>query len=161
MPKQQLQHEDRQQTKHQPLQQEEEERRQSPPKQEMQQVQQPLQQEEPRQSPLQNGNQARKPLSKDEILNCVNGTEQDRPKYKSGAPMLSEANVKVAGPNCDMFHAYVMEHSMDKLAFPAKVDQDYFKGGCGALMLNIEFSSVYNLITVASLNVTFMRLWTL
>jgi hypothetical protein len=74
--------------------------------------------------------------------------------------MLSEANVKVAGTNCAKFHAYVMEHS-DKLAFPAKVDQDYFKGGCGALMLNIEFSSVYNFITLASLDVTFMRLWTL
>jgi hypothetical protein len=75
--------------------------------------------------------------------------------------MLSEANVKAAGPNCARFHAYVMEHSKDKLAFPAKVDQAYFKGGCGALMLNIEFSSVYNLITLASLDVTFMRLWTL
>jgi hypothetical protein len=75
--------------------------------------------------------------------------------------MLSEANVKVAGQNRAKFHAYVMEHSKDKLAFPAKVDQDYLKGGCGALMLNIEFSSVYNLITLASLNVTFMRLWTL
>jgi hypothetical protein len=42
-----------------------------------------------------------------------------------------------------------------------KVDQDYFKGGCGALMLDIEFSSVFNLITLASLDVTFMRLWTL
>jgi hypothetical protein len=62
-------------------------------------------------------------LSKDEILNCVNGTEQDLPKYKPGAPMLSEA----------------------------KVDQDYFKGGCGSLMLNIELSSVLNLITPASL----------
>jgi hypothetical protein len=30
-----------------------------------------------------------------------------------------------------------MEHSKDKLSFPAKVDKDYFKGGCGALMLNI------------------------
>jgi hypothetical protein len=74
-------------------------------------------------------------------------TEQDRPKYKSGAPTLSEANVKVAGPNCAKLHAYVMEHSNDKPAFPAKVDQDYFKGGCGALMLNLEFGSVYNLIT--------------
>jgi hypothetical protein len=99
--------------------------------------------------------QARKPLSKDEILNCVNGTEQDRPKYKPSA------NVKAAGPNCAKLHAYVMEHSKDKLAFPAKVYQDYFKGGCGALMLNIEFSSVFNLITLASLDVTFMRLWTL
>jgi hypothetical protein len=54
----------------------------------MQQVQQPLQQEEPRQSPLQKRYQARKPLSKDEILNCVIGTEQDRPKYKPGAPMF-------------------------------------------------------------------------
>jgi hypothetical protein len=160
MPKQQLQHEDKQETKQQPLQQQEEERRQSPPKQQMQQVQQPLQQEEPRQSPLQKGNQARKSLSKDEILNCVNGTEQDRPKYKPGAPMLSEANVKAAGPNCAKFHAYV-EHSNDKPAFPAKVDQDYIKGGCGALMLSIEFGSVYNLITLASLDVTFMRLWTL
>jgi hypothetical protein len=75
--------------------------------------------------------------------------------------MLSEANVKVARPNCAELHAYVMEHSNDKPAFLAKVDQDYFKGGCGALMLNIEFSSVYNLIILASLDVTFMRLWTL
>jgi hypothetical protein len=75
--------------------------------------------------------------------------------------MLSEANVKAAGPNCAQLHAYVMEHSKDKLAFPTKVDQDYFKGGCGALMLNIEFSSIFNLITLASLDVTFMRLWTL
>jgi hypothetical protein len=29
-----------------------------------------------------------------------------------------------------------MEHSKDKLAFPAKVDQDYFKGDGGALVLN-------------------------
>jgi hypothetical protein len=101
-----------------------------------------------RRSPLQKGNQARKPLSKDGILNYVNGTEHDRPKYKPGSPMLSEANVKAAGPNCAMLHAYVMEHSKDKLALPAKVDQDYFKGGCGALMLNIEFSSVYNLISL-------------
>jgi hypothetical protein len=103
----------------------------------MQQVQQPLQLGEPRQSPLQKGNQARKPLSKDEILNCVNGTEHDRPKYKPGAPMLSEANVKATGPNYAKLHSYVMEHSKDKLVFPTKVDQDYFKGGCGALMLNI------------------------
>jgi hypothetical protein len=127
----------------------------------MQQVQRPLQQEEPRQFPLQKGNWARKPLSKDEILNCVIRTEYDRPKYKPGAPMLSEANVKAVRPNCAKLHAYVMEHSKDKLAFPAKVDQDYFKGGCGDLLLNIEFSSVYNLITLASLDVTFMRLWTL
>jgi hypothetical protein len=127
----------------------------------MQQVQQPLQQEELRQSPLQKGNQARKPLSKDEILNFIIGTEQERPKYMPSAPILSEANVNAAGPNCAKLHSYVMEHSKDKLAFPAKVDQDYFKGGCGALMLNIAFSSVYNLITLASMDVTFMRLWTL
>jgi hypothetical protein len=127
----------------------------------MQQVQQPLQQEEPMQSPLQKGNQAWKPLSKDEILNYTIGVEQERPKYKSGAPMLSEANLEAAGPNCAKLHAYVMEHNKDKLVFQAKVDQDYFKGGCGALMLNIAFSRVYNLITLASLNVTFMRLWTL
>jgi hypothetical protein len=54
-----------------------------------------------------------------------------------------------------------MEHIKDELAFPAKVDQDYFKGGCGALMLNIESSSVYDLITLAFPDVTFMRLWTL
>jgi hypothetical protein len=99
-------------------------------------------------------------LSKDEILNCIIGTENERPKYKPDAPMLSEANVKAARTNCAKLHAYVMDHSKDKLAFPTKVDQDYFKGGCGALMLNIEFSSVYNLITLASLDVTFMRLWT-
>jgi hypothetical protein len=128
----------------------------------MQQVQQPLQQEEePRQSSLQKGDQARKPLSKDEIRNCIIGTEQQRPKYKPGAPMLSEANLEAAGPNCTRLHAYVMEHSKDKLVFLTKVYQKYFKGGCGALVLNIEFSSVYNLITLASLDVTFMRLWAL
>jgi hypothetical protein len=41
--------------------------------------------------------------------------------------MFSEANVKAVGPNCAKFHAYVIEHSKDKLAFPAKVDQDYFR----------------------------------
>jgi hypothetical protein len=100
-------------------------------------------------------------LSKNEILNCIIGTEQERPKYKSGAPMLSEANLEATGPNCVRLHAYVMKHSNDKLAFPAKVDQDYFKGGGGALKLNIAFSSVHNLITLASLDVTFLRLWTL
>jgi hypothetical protein len=95
------------------------------------------------------------------MLNYVNGIEQDRPKYKPSAPMLSEANVKAAGPNCAKLHAYVMKHSKDKLGFLAKVDKDYFRGGCGALMLNIEFSSVFNLITLPSLDVTFMRLWTL
>jgi hypothetical protein len=75
--------------------------------------------------------------------------------------MLSEANVKAAGWNCAKLHAYVMEHSKDTLPFPAMVDQDYFKGGSGALMLNIEFSSMFNLITLASLDVTFMRLCTL
>jgi hypothetical protein len=55
-----------------------------------------------------------------------------------------------------------MEHSKDKVAFPTNVDQHYFKGGSGgALMLIIAFGSVYNLITLASLNVTFLRLWTL
>jgi hypothetical protein len=63
---------------------------------------------------------------------------------------LSEANLEAAGPNCARLHAYVMEHNKDKFAFPTKLDQDYFKGGCGALMLNIAFSSVYNLITLVS-----------
>jgi hypothetical protein len=75
--------------------------------------------------------------------------------------MLLDANLKAVGSNCARLHAYVMEHSKDKLAFPAKVDQDYFQGGGGALMLNIAFSSVYDLITLASLDVTFLRLWTL
>jgi hypothetical protein len=38
--------------------------------------------------------------------------------------MLSEANVMADGPNCDKLHAYVIEHSKDKLAFLAMVDQD-------------------------------------
>jgi hypothetical protein len=75
--------------------------------------------------------------------------------------MFSEANVKAAGQNCAKLHAYIMEHSKVKLAFPSKVDQDYFKDGFDALMLNVAFSSVYNLITLASLDVTFMRLWTM
>jgi hypothetical protein len=37
--------------------------------------------------------------------------------------MLSEANVKVDGPNCAKLHAYVTERSKDKLVFPANVDQ--------------------------------------
>jgi hypothetical protein len=82
----------------------------------MQHVQQTLQQkEEPRQSPLQQRNNARKPLAKDKILNCIIGTEQERPKYKPGAPMLLEANLEAVGPNCARLHAYVMEHSKDKL----------------------------------------------
>jgi hypothetical protein len=74
-----LQHEDKQQTKQQPLQQQEE-RMQSPPKQQMQQVQSSLQQEDPRKSPLQKGNRDRKPLPKDEILNSIIGTEQEQLK---------------------------------------------------------------------------------
>jgi hypothetical protein len=31
--------------------------------------------------------------------------------------MLSEANVKAAGPNCAKFHAYVMEHSKENFPF--------------------------------------------
>jgi hypothetical protein len=54
--------------------------------------QQPLQQEETRQSPPQKENQARKPLSKDEILNCIIGTKQD-PKYNPVVPMLLEADL--------------------------------------------------------------------
>jgi hypothetical protein len=83
--------------------------------------------------------------------------------------MLPEANLEAAGQNCARLHAYFMEHSKDKLAFPAKVDQDYIKGGGGALMLNIakmdqdyiDFSSGYTLTTLAYLDVTFIRLWTL
>jgi hypothetical protein len=75
--------------------------------------------------------------------------------------MLLETNLHADGTNCVRLHAYVMEHSKDKLSFPAKVDQEYFKGGGGALMLNIAISSVFNLITLASLHVTFLRLWTL
>jgi hypothetical protein len=74
--------------------------------------------------------------------------------------MLSEADLEAAGPNCAGLHAYFMEHNTDKLSFPTKVGQNYFQGG-GALMLNIAFSGVYNLITLASLDVTFLRLWTL
>jgi hypothetical protein len=44
-----------------------------------------------------------------------------------------------------------MKQNKDKLAFLAKVDEDYFQGG-GALMLNIAFCGVYNLITLASLS---------
>jgi hypothetical protein len=79
-------------------------------------------------------------------------------KIQAWCTYVVKRNVKAVGPNCAKLHAYVMEHSKDKLAFPTKVDQNHFKSGCGALMLNIEFSSVYNLITLASLDVTFMRL---
>jgi hypothetical protein len=85
---------------------------------------------------------------------------QNRSKIQAGVPMLSEADLEAARPNCARLHAYVMEHSNDKLTFPAKVDQDYFQGG-GALMLKFVFSGVYNLITLSSLDVTFLRSWTL
>jgi hypothetical protein len=71
--------------------------------------------------------------------------------------MLSEANVKAAGQIVPSF----MLMSWNTVRINLPFHQDYFKGGCGALMLNIEFSSMYNLITLASLDVTFMRLWTL
>jgi hypothetical protein len=54
-----------------------------------------------------------KPLSKDELINYI-WTKQD-PKYKLGVPMLSEADLEAAGPNCAWLHAYVMEHNTDKL----------------------------------------------
>jgi hypothetical protein len=79
-PKQQLQHEDKQQMKQQPLQKQQQE-------------------EELRQSRLHKGNYTRKPQSVDEIIICIIGTEQE-PKYKPGAPMLSEADLEVVGPNC-------------------------------------------------------------
>jgi hypothetical protein len=74
--------------------------------------------------------------------------------------MLPEVELEAAGPNCARLHTYIIEHNKDKLVFPAKVDQDYFQGG-GALMLKVAFSGVYNLITLAALDVTFLRLWTL
>ena len=73
--------------------------------------------------------------------------------------MLSEADLQAAGPNCARLHAYAMEHSKDKLSFPAKLPEDSFHGA-GDLMLNIAFSHVYDLITQVALDVTFLRLWT-
>ena len=101
---------------------------------------------------------ARKPLPRDELLNCF-WTKHD-PKYKHVVPMLSEANLQAAGPNCARLHAYAMEHSKDKLSFPAKLPEDSFHGA-GDLMLNIAFSHVYDLITLVALDETFLRLWTL
>jgi hypothetical protein len=74
--------------------------------------------------------------------------------------MLSEAALEAVGPNCARLHAYVMEHSKDKLGFPAKVAQAYFQGD-GDLMLYVTFSDVYDLITLDALDVSFLRLWTL
>jgi hypothetical protein len=53
-----------------------------------------------------------------------------------------------------------MEHSKDKLGFPAKVAQVYFQGD-GDLMLNVAFNDLYDLITLDALDVSFLRLWTL
>jgi hypothetical protein len=47
----------------------------------------------------------------------MSSSEQERPKYKPGAPMLSEANLKATGPNCAKLLAYVMEHSKVNLPF--------------------------------------------
>jgi hypothetical protein len=57
--------------------------------------------------------------------------------------MLSEANLEAAGPNYAKVLSYVMEHSKDKVSFPAKVDKDYFKGGCGATTRNDALANAY------------------
>ena len=72
--------------------------------------------------------------------------------------MLSEADLEAAGPNCARLHAYAMEHSKDK-SFPAKLTKDSFHGD-GDLKLNIAFSGVYDLITLVTMDVTLLRLWT-
>jgi hypothetical protein len=97
-------------------------------------------------------------LPKDELVNAI-WTKQN-PKYKPGVPILSEADLEATGPNCARLHAYVMEHSKDKLGFPAKVAQVYFQGD-GDLMLNVAFNDLYDLITLDALDVSFLRLWTL
>jgi hypothetical protein len=74
--------------------------------------------------------------------------------------MLSEVDLQAVGPNCARFHAYTMEHSKDKLSFPAKLPEDSFHGA-GDLMLNIAFRHVYDLITLVALDDTLLRLWTL
>ncbi|PVH32719.1 hypothetical protein PAHAL_9G468200 [Panicum hallii] len=135
---------------------------QSPPKHQPQP--EPLQQEgersqsQPEQQSPREEKEARKPLPKDELVNAIWTTQN--PKYKPGVPMLSEADLDAAGPNCARLHAYVMENSKDKLGFPAKVPQAYFEGD-GDLMLNIAFDDVYDLITLGALDVSFLRLWTL
>jgi hypothetical protein len=155
------QQQEKQESQHEPRRQEEP--RQSPPKHQPQP--EPLQQKEgersqsqPEQQSPREEKQARKPLPKDELVNAIWTTQN--PKYKPGVPMLSEADLDAAGPNCARLHAYVMENSKDKLGFPAKVPQAYFEGD-GDLMLNIAFDDVYDLITLGALDVSFLRLWTL
>jgi hypothetical protein len=38
------------------------------------------------------------------------------PKYKPGEPMLSEEDLKLAGPCCEALHAYVVQQK-EKLTF--------------------------------------------
>ena len=74
--------------------------------------------------------------------------------------MLWEVDLEAVGPNFGRLNAYFMEHSKDKTGFLAKVAKKYFKGD-GDLNLKIAFSDLYDLITLAALDITFMRLWTL
>jgi hypothetical protein len=151
-----------QQQQQQQQQEKQQQQQQSPPKHQPQP--EPLQQEgersqsQPEQQSPREEKEARKPLPKDELVNAIWTTQN--PKYKPGVPMLSEADLDAAGPNCARLHAYVMENSKDKLGFPAKVPQAYFEGD-GDLMLNIAFDDVYDLITLGALDVSFLRLWTL
>ena len=66
-----------------------------------------------------------------------------------------------AGSSCASLHAYYMEHSKNGLlGIPAKVEQSYFQGD-GDLDLTVEFSDLYDLITLGGLDVSLLRLWTL
>jgi hypothetical protein len=53
--------------------------------------------------------------------------KEQEPKYKSGVPMLSKVDLEAAGPKCARLHAYIKEHSEDKLTFPAKLVKYTFK----------------------------------
>jgi hypothetical protein len=94
---------------------------QSPPKQQPQQEEdmQSLHEDE---QPPQKEKQARKPLSKDELLIYI-WIKHD-PKYKPSVPMLLEAELEAAKPNCQVARLHD-GHSKDKLVFPANVAQDY------------------------------------
>jgi len=83
------------------------------------------------------------------------------PKYKPGEPMLSEEALKLAGPNCEALHAYILQQSANgAIDIPTKVAASYFHSE-DDLKLSVGFNDLYDLFNLESLDVSLFRCWTL
>jgi len=74
---------------------------------------------------------------------------------------LSEEALKLAGPSCEGFHAYVMKQSANgAIDIPAKVVASYFHTE-DDLKLAVGFNDLYDLYNLDSLDMSLLRWWTL